>query len=84
MTKTQAFRLIGGPCHGAIAELPVDDFDEVWRCVPGLNHYYARYERDGAVFRFAQQTLSAEELASHVRDLDAKAVLHVDSRKYER
>jgi hypothetical protein len=41
----QAFRLVGGPCDGEIAEMPASGYAETWRFVHGSGDVYARYER---------------------------------------
>ncbi len=84
--KLEAFRLIGGPCDGETAELPGEGFHETWRHVQGGEEpeLYAEYERDGAVFRYAGRTITAHELAALIKEHEANAVLHGDSREYER
>jgi hypothetical protein len=84
MTRLEAFRLIGGPCDGHIAELPVEGFEETWRCVGEEPVRYARYERDGAVFRFAGEIISGEDLAARLHECGAEVTLGRDSREYER
>lgn len=81
----RAFRLLGGPCDGHIAELPPDGFDETWRChdASGVTSY-SEYRRDGAVFRYAGRTVTMHELAALLTEHEASATIHADSREYER
>lgn len=82
MIHLEAFRLVGGPCDGEIAELPPDGFDFTWRCTPSFT--YAEYKRDGFVFRFAGREISAADLAALVTEHGDEVTLHADSREYER
>jgi hypothetical protein len=87
--RLEAFRLIGGPCDGQIAELPVEGYEEVWRCLDEDEPTYARYERDGAVFRFAGDVETAEQMGRRLSAIKAagrgvSATLRRDSRDYER
>jgi hypothetical protein len=81
-TPLEAFRLVGGPCAGEVAEVPPEGF-EVWRHVHETTTY-ALYERDGAVFRFAGKVLPMLQLVKHCRDSEAEVRVHADSREYER
>ncbi len=84
--RLEAFRLVGGPCDGEVAELPVEGFTETWRHVQGdeAPELYAEYERDGAVFRYAGRTITGYELAATIKEHEANAMIHMDSREYER
>lgn len=79
----EVVELVGGPCDGEQAEVPIG-YVEIWRCHAGGPGDYSLYNRVAPSERelcFAGRTLTMDQLAAEIVEKGVEPVLHVEGSR---